>query len=409
MKENQELRQNMEELNQQLNQELRQNMKELNQQLVKENQELRQNMEELNQRVVKENQELRQNMKELNQRVVKENQELRQNMKELNQRVVKESQELRQNMKELNQRVVKGNQELRQNMEELNQRVVKENRELQQNMIELNQRLVKENQELRQNIKELNQRVVKENQKLQQNTIELNQRLVKENQELRHNIKALNQRVVKENQELRQNVKELQQNMEELLHKQQSMENEVQQLVNYPGFPIDFHVKQTDENLYSPAFYTHPHGYRMCVGVNPNGYGKANGTHISIFTHMMKGPFDDYLKWPFRGEITIQIVNQVGDHDHVEMIIPYTDKTPDDVAGRVTGKEREMFEWRVHQFASSYESARRKYHNDTQRTDKGWGIHQFLAHDKLQYNAARQTQYLKDNTLHIRVMKVTLS
>ena len=54
----------------------------------------------------------------------------------------------------------------------------------------------------------------------------------------------------------------------------------------------------------------------MCVGVSPNTCGDGKET---IFTYMMQGPFDDYLKWPFRGEITIQIVNQVGDHDHVEI------------------------------------------------------------------------------------------
>ena len=120
----------------------------------------------------------------------------------------------------------------------------------------------------------------------------------------------------------------------------------------------------------------------MCVNIVPNGYGSGKGTHVSMFTFMMQGPFDDYLKWPFRGVITIQIVNQVGDHDHVEMIIRYTDETQDISAGRVTGKER---------------------------SDCGCGNPKFLAHDKLQYNAERQTQYLKDNTLHIRVMKVTLS
>ena len=57
----------------------------------------------------------------------------------------------------------------------------------------------------------------------------------------------------------------------------------------------------------------------------------------------MKGQFDDHLKWPFRGEITIQIVNQDGDHHHVEKTIPYNDKTPDNTAGRVTGKNRAVF------------------------------------------------------------------
>ena len=267
------------------------------------------------------------------------------------------------------QRVVKENQELRQNMEELNQQLEKENQELRQNMEELNQRLEKENQELRQNMEELNQRLVKENQELQQKMEELNQRLVKENQELQQNMKKVNQRVVKENQELRQK-------MAGLLYKQHFME---QQLANPPVFPVDYYVKQADEVFSLPSFYTHANGYQMRLCVYPNGVGDGKGTHVSIFAFMMQGPFDDYLKWPFRGEITIQIVNQVGDHDHVEDVICYSDKTPGDSAGRVTNKER----------------------------GRGWGNSLFLAHDKLQYNAEKETQYLMDDNLHICVMDVT--
>ena len=65
----------------------------------------------------------------------------------------------------------------------------------------------------------------------------------------------------------------------------------------------------------------------VCVYPNENGDGE--GTHVSIFTCMMRGPFDNDLKWPFRGEITIQIVNQARDHDHIENTISYDDKTPD--------------------------------------------------------------------------------
>ena len=149
-------------------------------------------------------------------------------------------------------------------------------------------------------------------------------------------------------------------------------------LTQLSGFPIDFRVERTNDDVYSPAFYTHPHGYRMCVCVYPNGCGVGKGTHVSIFTYMMQGPFDDHLKWPFRGEITIQIVNQAGDHDHIENTIPYDDKTPDISAGRVTNRER----------------------------SGGWGVHQILAHTALPYNAIKKTLYLKDNYLIVRVVKV---
>ena len=94
----------------------------------------------------------------------------------------------------------------------------------------------------------------------------------------------------------------------------------------------------------------------------------------------MKGSYDDHLKWPFRGQVTFQIVNQAGDHDHIENSITYNDRTPDDTAGRVTSGERSA----------------------------GWGKHQFLAHSDLEYNAAKKTQYLKDNQLIIHVVKVEL-
>ena len=164
-------------------------------------------------------------------------------------------------------------------------------------------------------------------------------------------------------------------------------EDEIQTLqlevckLNLPHSLVNFRVERTDDNVYSPAFYTHPHGYQMCLRVYANGHGDGEGTHVSIFTHMMRGLFDDHLKWPFRGEITIQIVNQAGDHDHYEMAIPYNDKTPDTSAGRVTDKER----------------------------SDGWGFHEFLAHDDLPSDIIKMTQYLKDNHIVVCVTKVKLT
>ena len=115
----------------------------------------------------------------------------------------------------------------------------------------------------------------------------------------------------------------------------------------------------------------------MCVRVNPNGYGDGKGTHVSIFMYMMRGPFDNYLKWPFRGEITIKLVNQAGGHNHIEKVIYYNDEIPDMYKSRVTGSER---------------------------ATSGWGFHQVLAHSHLGYNPAKKTQYLKNNHLIVRVV-----
>ena len=60
----------------------------------------------------------------------------------------------------------------------------------------------------------------------------------------------------------------------------------------------------------SPAFYTHAGGYKLCLVVRPIGWGRGKDTHVSVSVHIIKGEFDDYLQWPFKGEIAFKLVNQ---------------------------------------------------------------------------------------------------
>ena len=63
-------------------------------------------------------------------------------------------------------------------------------------------------------------------------------------------------------------------------------------------------------SLYSPPFYTSPHGYRLCLRAYLNGDGDGKGTHISLFVVIMKSEFDDLLAWPFTHEVTLTLINQ---------------------------------------------------------------------------------------------------
>ena len=64
-------------------------------------------------------------------------------------------------------------------------------------------------------------------------------------------------------------------------------------------------------SLYSPPFYTSPHGYRMCVRVYLNGDGIGKGTHISVFFVLMKSEHDCLLSWPFKQSVRFNLINQV--------------------------------------------------------------------------------------------------
>ena len=95
--------------------------------------------------------------------------------------------------------------------------------------------------------------------------------------------------------------------------------------------PYEFRLSeytQSRDIWSSRAFNTHAEGYRMCIKVFPEGNNKGKDTHVSIYIYMMKGEHDDTLKWPFRGDITIQLLNQLGDECHHEVIISFTGMTP---------------------------------------------------------------------------------
>ena len=142
----------------------------------------------------------------------------------------------------------------------------------------------------------------------------------------------------------------------------------------------DFEQQKNQDSVWiSPAFYTHQRGYRICLQVHPNGRGDVQGTHVSIYTCLMRGPFDGGLKWPFRGDVTIQIVDQAGEKHH-EMVVRYNNNTPDSHANRVTEGE-----WSL-----------------------GWCYQKFLPHTSLGYNTATNTQYLQANSLQIRISKVKI-
>ena len=70
-------------------------------------------------------------------------------------------------------------------------------------------------------------------------------------------------------------------------------------------------------SFYSPSFYTSRHGYKMCAKIYLNGDGMGKGTHMSLFSVVMRGPFDALLPWPFRKEVIMMILDQ----DNIEHVI----------------------------------------------------------------------------------------
>ena len=95
------------------------------------------------------------------------------------------------------------------------------------------------------------------------------------------------------------------------------------------------YYKNSDEEWYSPSFLSHSNGYQMCVRIAANGEDEGQGTHLSLYIHLMAGKNDDKLSWPFRGEVNIQLINHRDDHDHYEQNIVFDDSSNVQACSRV--------------------------------------------------------------------------
>ena len=135
--------------------------------------------------------------------------------------------------------------------------------------------------------------------------------------------------------------------------------------------------KKDDIRWFSPPFYTHHCGYKMCLLVYSNGWPNTewHGTHVSVSICLKRGEFDDDLKWPFRGDNEVSLIDQ-DEKRHYSLTIQFTDDTPDDSAGRVT---------------------------EGNRAKRGTGFGGFISHNDLQPN------YLKNNCLMFQITSVIIN
>ena len=88
----------------------------------------------------------------------------------------------------------------------------------------------------------------------------------------------------------------------------------------------------------TPHHSTPTHKGTRCVS-DANGCKEGKGTHVSVFAYLMRGEFDDHLKWPFQGHVTVAMLNQLEDN-HYATKIEFTDTKNIKVIGRVTDRKR---------------------------------------------------------------------
>ena len=125
-------------------------------------------------------------------------------------------------------------------------------------------------------------------------------------------------------------------------------------------------------NWYSPPFYTHLHGYKMCVRV----WLAQSHAGLCVFSYLLRGEYDAGLKWPFRGTVVIQLLNQLADENHYDYVFDYS-QASNDQSQRVTSGER-----------SNWKAPSTPY----------------LPQTALEYNSSKKCQYLKNDCLKFKIV-----
>ena len=84
-------------------------------------------------------------------------------------------------------------------------------------------------------------------------------------------------------------------------------------------------MKKNKEIWHSNSFFAFQGGYKMRLRVSAAGSNDGEGTHVSVYLHLMKGPHDDKLEqsghWPLRGTFTIELLNQLSDNNHHSHVV----------------------------------------------------------------------------------------
>ena len=135
-------------------------------------------------------------------------------------------------------------------------------------------------------------------------------------------------------------------------------------------------LKKANGFVFSEVFSTHLNGYDFAFGLRPNGpigaLAGGSGTHVYVWMCAVPGEFDDTLSWPAKVTLTLVLLNQCSNREHVTL-------------SKKVGWPRPFD---------------RTYAATLSRT--------FKAHDDLAANPKNKTEYLKDDCLKFIVTDIVV-
>ena len=285
--------------------------------------------------------------RELHQKMAEKDQQIA----ELQEQLQEQSSKLEKQIKYLQERTEK---QLQTQLADLQQKQAKQTTQLQD---QLQQKLTDQRKETKEQVTGVHDELKR---KMTEHQKEMKEQIAEQRNETEKQISGLQTQLQNENKTLQRQMRV----QREQIH---------DSLCLLSGFPPPFKITLTifsehrayDGEWRSDPFYSHTGGYKFQLRIDTNGYGVAEGTHITADLYSITGEYDDKLSWPIQITAHLQLLNQRGDHGHVVATLKLSGVTK----------------------GSGYREIARK----------------FIAHSELGYNASKDTQYLKDDCLHFQL------
>ena len=208
-------------------------------------------------------------------------------------------------------------------------------------------------------------------------TQEKNEKLQRELENERHKIEAIK----KQQEQLQKKTQENEAEIKDLKQQLQQKEQKAEALGDFIEMPNFKQYKDNQDVWYSPPRHTHPGGYRFGIAVCAD----AGYDGMKVYFYSVTGKFDRLLKQNANCTITVQLLNQERDQDHI--IITGTFGLPQMTVDKgyvISGPLGSMNTF-------------------------GEMVPINLPHRNLKYNAMEKTCYLKNNCLLFRIAKVELN
>jgi hypothetical protein len=93
-------------------------------------------------------------------------------------------------------------------------------------------------------------------------------------------------------------------------------------LTNFDHYRVNNHLFKSD------PFYSHVGGYKMAMIIRPNGISAVQGFYVSLHVFLLPGEFDDQLRWPFNGRITVEAYNCISERWSFKRVIEMNERNP---------------------------------------------------------------------------------